>query len=107
MVATPDLLPSGSWGIGPLLIKWDLKPGNEIDVQVSALGINLDTLSGSLDKANLKIEDKVDLLGIVTGNIELLTVHGAKDNTNGLHIEGRLSGPGFDTGKLDHILVHW
>ncbi|HVP84869.1 MAG TPA: hypothetical protein VMS78_09120 [Rhizomicrobium sp.] len=102
-----DTLPSGSWGIGPLVIHWSLKSQSEIDVEVSVFGIDVDELTATLSARNAKISDDIDILGIITGSIglEARFAPGAKDN--GLYLEGRLSGPGFDTGEMDFRIVPW
>ena len=107
MAASPDTLPSGSWSLGPLTVTWSLKSGNEVDVTFSVLGIDIDTLSGTLNNQDFEVKDNINLLGLVTGTIGLKAVYGGAPGTNGLHIEGRLQGPGFDTGDMDFIIIPW
>ena len=102
----PDKLPSGSWGIGPLLVQWSLQPNNEVDVTVSVLGIQIDELDITLNQKDAEVKDNVDILGIVKGTIGLKAIYG-QPNGNGLYLEGELSGPGFDTGQLNYCIIPW
>lgn len=106
MSGTPDTLPQGTWGIGPLLISWSLKSGNEVSVTASVLGIQVDALSLTLNSKTSQVSDNIDLLGIVTGTIGLEAKYGQATG-NGLYVTGQLSGPGFNTGILNHIIIPW
>ena len=104
-MAGSDTLPSGSWGIGPLIVHWDLKALNEVDVTVSVLGVNVDTLSGTVNSTDAVIESDVNILGVVTGHLKISAIY--VDPDAGLWIEGELKAPGIDTGALKHRIVSW
>jgi hypothetical protein len=106
-VANTDKFPSGSWGFGPLAINWDLKAGNEVDVDLSVLGLDIDSLSGTLSSGNAQLTDTLNILNIVKGTITLDAKYGATDNTNGLYVMGDLTGPGFHYGPLNHRIISW
>jgi hypothetical protein len=107
MAIGTDKLPSGTWNLGPVNIQWSLKAINEIAVDLSIFGIDVDTLSGTLGPHSTKLQDTINVLGIVTGPLALTATYGAADDRNGLYLEGRLSGPGFDTGPLNSRIVPW
>jgi hypothetical protein len=102
-----DTLPSGTWNLGPVAIVWDVKDSDEIDVNVSILGINVDTLSGTLSTGDVVIKDTVNILGIITGDLSLEAKYATTDNTNGLYLTGQLSGSGFNTNTLNIKLLSW
>jgi hypothetical protein len=106
MASTPDKLPSGSWGFGPVLIQWDLQADNEVLVDVSVLGIQVDELTGTLNGEKLNIDDKIDLLGIVKGEIGLEAKYG-QPNGNGLYVDLELTAPGFDIGPVSYCIIPW
>jgi hypothetical protein len=106
-VTGTDTLPSGTWGLGPLSINWSIKSLTEIDVQITVFGIDVDDLKGTLSPANTKIEDDLNVLGIVTGDIAIEAKYNQGPATDGLYLEGQLKGPGFDTGQLNIRIVPW
>ena len=102
-----DKFPSGSWTLGPLTIQWSLKAGNVVDIEVSVFGVDVDSLKGTLSGTTTKIQDDVSVLGIVTGSIAVEAKYNTGNNNDGLYLEGRLTGPGFDTGQLSHRIISW
>lgn len=102
---SPDKLPSGSWGIGPLNIQWSLKSLTEVDVSVSLFGIDIDDLKATLSGTQMEISDEINLLA-VQGTITLDVKYDVP-NQNGLWIGGRLQGPGFDTGQMNYRIIPW
>jgi hypothetical protein len=106
-LANTDKFPSGSWGFGPLGIQWSLKAGNEVDVDVSVLGVDIDDLTGSLKPGDATLTNTLNVVDIVKGTTALEAKYGPKDNTNGLYLTGDLSGPGFHYGPLNHRIVSW
>jgi hypothetical protein len=97
---TTDGFPSGSWSFGPVTVSWDLTAGNEADVTVSVLGIPVDTLKGSIKNGTVTVEDTINILGLVSGNLEL------DGKPDGLYISGELKGPGFDL-PFNHRIIAW
>ncbi|CAJ2849146.1 Uncharacterised protein [Burkholderia pseudomallei] len=106
MAQTTDKFPSGSWGIGPLVINWNLRAGNEVAVSVSVLGVQIDELDITINQKNAEVKNDVSVLGLVSGVIGLNAVYD-QPSGNGLYFEGQLSGPGFDTGNLYYCIIHW
>jgi hypothetical protein len=104
--AGTDRFPSGSWGLGPINIQWSLKSGNEVDVDVSVIGVKIDTLTGTLSAQNTRLQDDLNILGIVQGALALEARYGLADDS-GLYVEGQLQGPGFNTGQLRSKILSW
>ena len=102
-----DTLPSGTWGLGPLLIAWSLINQDEIDISFSILGIDIDTLTGIIGPGNTTIQDTVNVLGIVTGDLALEAKFATTDGSNGLYLTGQVSGPGFNTNTLNARIIPW
>jgi hypothetical protein len=97
---TTDAFPSGTWSFGPVTVSWDLTAGNEADVTVSVLGIQVDTLKGSIKNGTVTVENAINILGLVTGTLEL------DGKPDGLYISGELKGPGFDL-PFSHRIIAW
>jgi hypothetical protein len=104
---TPDGFPSGSWTFGPLTVTWSLKNNDEVDVAVSILGIQIDTLTGSVTSTSTRISDNVNVLGIVSGTITLEADYAPNSTTNGLYVKGQLSGPGFNLPSFSYRIIPW
>ena len=102
-----DHFPSGSWGLGPLNIQWSIKDLDEVDVDVSILGIDIDHLSGTIDKGKLSIGNHVSVLGLISGDLEIEAIHDQGVAADGLWLEGQLAGIGFNTGPLMVRLFSW
>jgi hypothetical protein len=102
-----DKLPSGSWTFGPLTVQWSIKPNDEVDVDLSVFGIDVDTLSGTLTKTAATIANHVDVLGIVKGDLSFTAKFDQGSTTDGLWIGGQIKGPGFDSGVLNHRIIPW
>ncbi len=95
-----DTLPSGTWTLGPVTVSWNLTGGNEVDVTVSVLGIQVDKLTGTLTANGPVIRNDVNVFGIVEGVLEL------EGKSDGLYIAGELKGPGFDL-PFNHRIIAW
>jgi hypothetical protein len=106
-VTGSDNLPSGSWSFGPLTVQWSIKSDDEIDIDVSVFGFDIDKLTGTLTSQATTIADTVNVLGLVTGNLSFTAQYGQGSTTDGLWIDGQLKGPGFDTGVLHHRIIPW
>jgi hypothetical protein len=102
-----DQLPSGSWGFGPISIQWSIEPNNEVDVQVSVLGINVDKLSGTLSSSQAGISDTLNVLGIVNGSLGLAVKYGQGPSADGLWISGQVTAGSWNSGALNHRLIAW
>lgn len=107
MAVGTDKLPSGTWKLGPVNIQWRLTGINEVDAAVSIFGVDIDTLSGTLNSDTTELQDTVNVLGVVTGTLALLAKYEMADDRNGLYLDGRLTGPGFDTGPLNSRIISW
>jgi hypothetical protein len=103
----PDQLPSGSWGFGPINILWSIEPNNEVDVQVSVLGINVDKLSGTLSAQQAALQEELNVLGLVTGNLGFATKTGQGPVGDGLWITGQVTAGGWQSGQLNHRIIAW
>ena len=53
------------------------------------------------------MSDNINVLGIVNGTLGISAVYGRTDNTNGLYLIGKLTGPGFDTGLMNFRIIPW
>jgi hypothetical protein len=104
---TPDGFPSGSWSFGPISVAWSLRNDNEVDVTLSILGIQVDTLSGTITSNDASLSDNVNILGIVKGTLTIEADYAAGSTTNGLYIKGSISGPGFNVPNFSYRIIAW
>lgn len=102
-----DQFPSGSWGFGPINIKWSVKDNNEIDIDVSVLGIDVDDLTGTLTSNSASLSDTLDVLGIVKGTLGLTAKWNQGAATDGLWISGQVTAGTWSSGTLNHRIVPW
>lgn len=93
---TADKLPGGTWGWGPISLTWDLNAQGGVDVDVSILGIDIDTLSGSLNADGASLSDTLDILGIVQGVLGLKLVRGQGPAQDGLWVSGHFTAGPFN-----------
>lgn len=102
-----DKLPSGSWGFGPINIQWSLEDNDEVDIQVSVLGINVDKLSGTLNANNASVDDNLDILGIVKGDLTFTAKYNQGPGVDGLWVSGQVSAGPWNSGQMNHRIVPW
>lgn len=102
-----DKLPSGSWSFGPIGAEWSIKDNDEIDIEVSVFGFDIDDLSGTLTSTAATITDTVNILNLITGTLSFTAKYNQGPTSDGLWIGGQLKGPGFDTGVLNHRIIPW
>jgi hypothetical protein len=94
----------GSWGYGPLEIHWQFKNDDEIDVDLSLLGIKIADLSGTLTKNDAEIMGEAGVLDVVKLRISLKAEWTGPDA--GLTAEGELVAFGLDK-KFKQKLISW
>lgn len=101
--------PSGSWTIVPglLNVTWSYKPDNdEVDVSVDVLWWSLDKISGTLNKDQLSLSDRISILDVITRSFgtEIVFDQVAGGDAPGLWINGDLDVFGKDWKLKAHIL---
>ena len=102
-----DNFPSGSWGFGPVSISWSVKGGDEIDVSVSVLGINVDQLSGTLSPTATSVSDNLNILGVITGALTLTAKYSQGPAIDGLWVSGQVTAGPWKSGTLNHRILPW
>jgi hypothetical protein len=100
-----DKKPGGTWTWGPLGITWDLNDQGGVDVEVSVLGIDIDTLSGSINPNGAGLSDTIDILGLVTGTLGLNLIVGQGPAKDGLWLTGQFTAEGYSTGPFNVRIV--
>ncbi len=102
-----DKLPSGSWSFGPVNIQWSQQPNNQVHVEVSVLGFDIDNLTGTLSSNNSSLSETLDILGLVKGDLELTSKFGGGPSVDGLWVTGQISAGSWQSGQLNHRIIPW
>lgn len=102
-----DKFPSGSWSYGPLNIQWSLKENDEVDVEVSILGIDVDDLTGTLTSNSASLSDELNVLGLVKGSLGLTAKYSQGPEIDGLWITGQITAGSWNSGVLNHRIIPW
>jgi hypothetical protein len=98
--------PSGSWSFGVLTVTWSINNDDSIDVKLSVAGFDVADVTGTLTSTNTSIDDKVSLLGVITGDLTLTAKY--NDGTdNGLWISGQITAGSWSSGQLNHCILPW
>lgn len=102
-----DKFPTGSWSYGPLNVQWNIKNNDEVDVDVSVLGIDVDELSGTLTADKSSVSNQLAVLGIVKGSLGLTANYNQGPDIDGMWITGQVTAGPWDSGVLNHRIIPW